>query len=146
MFTATFTTDLNLYNEAAVTQYSQLPTGSRPTAPAQRTRMRRAALLDTSKALICECTLYDLSNGHAGLILSEADREVPDTILIFDERNQLVIRSRISRRDGKYLETSVLEPPIPAYIFLAGPSPKKDTDPALEPSSDDDLSPLPPVS
>jgi len=88
------------------------PSEDRP-VPATRTRLRSGELFDLDKSPICECTLYDLEDGDIGIVVPESELNVPDRVLIQDNKDLTLAHTQIRWRMGPYLFGAYLEPPIP---------------------------------
>lgn len=86
-------------------------TDERP-KPATRTRLGSGVLLTCEKELICECTLYDLAESGVGIVLPDAGLELPEQVILLDNRDMTRAATRIRWRAGAHLTGAYLERPI----------------------------------
>jgi hypothetical protein len=86
-------------------------TGAR-LAPATRTRLRQGRLLSVNKVEICDCTLYDLENGGVGIVIPDADADLPAMLYVADPRLATVNLAKVRWRAGHNLCITYLEEPV----------------------------------
>lgn len=91
----------------------------RPT-PATRTRLRSGKLLDLHSTPICDCTLYDLEHGDVGIVVQEPEMNVPDRVLVQDNKDLTLALTQIRWRMGPYLFGVYTEKPIPVSMTAQG--------------------------
>ncbi|MEP4770983.1 MAG: hypothetical protein ABJY83_24000 [Roseibium sp.] len=89
----------------------------RKLSPAARTRLRGGKLLDLEENLISECTLYDLENGNVGIVVSNPEIEISDTLYLQDNKDLMIVLAQIQWRMGPNLGIAYLEQPIPLSIW-----------------------------
>ncbi|MCV0427675.1 MAG: hypothetical protein K5905_19645 [Roseibium sp.] len=82
-------------------------------SPASRARLRSGKLLDLKEKPICDCTLYDLEDGNTGIVLQDAEKSVPETVFIQDNKDLTYTLAQIRWRMGPYLFSQYMELPVP---------------------------------
>ncbi|MEP3045859.1 MAG: hypothetical protein ABJL55_12855 [Roseibium sp.] len=88
------------------------PDNERRLSPATRTRLRGGRLLDMDENLISKCTLYDLENGNVGIVVPDAEIEIPGTVYIQDDKDLFIVLAKIRWRMGPNLGIAYLEQPV----------------------------------
>ncbi|EEE47866.2 hypothetical protein [Roseibium alexandrii] len=81
-------------------------------APASRTRLRHGKLIKVDKTDICDCTLYDLQNGGTGVVIPDAEADLPDTLYVADTKLATVNLAKVRWRVGSNLGVLYLEKPV----------------------------------
>jgi hypothetical protein len=87
--------------------------------PATRTRLRGGTLLDLDRSALSGCTLYDVDDGNVGIILPDPECDLPDMILIRDDRDLTVTLSQVRWRLGPHLVADYRDVAVPVSIALA---------------------------
>ncbi|WP_420414606.1 hypothetical protein [Roseibium sp.] len=90
-------------------------------APATRTRLRHGRLISVDKTDICDCTLYDLKNGGVGIVIPDADADLPATLYVADTKQATVSLAKVRWRSGANLSIAYLEKPVRLSLRQAGP-------------------------
>lgn len=86
--------------------------------PRRRTRLRSGKVADLTDKFLCECMIFDVSDGGAGLLVP-ADLELPDEVLLFDDLDKTIAVARLVWRKGEQLGAAFEVPPAPVSMFNA---------------------------